>query len=152
MPAVGSSTRSSAVPGSRGVRSGSPWIASIAKNHTATTAAPANLYAAVAATTQATTRQDWAALYQLTSQATLGGLSAAEFAQVMERQTQAVGSITSITATSQPQLGSDPTGITFFTVTEHVTVLHNAVLKSFDVIAVYILEGGAWKLWFTKQL
>lgn len=111
-----------------------------------TTAVPAGASQAVQAYDQALINQDWATVYNLTSQTTLGGATEAQFAQAMQQQVQTVGAVTATSITSQPQVTIDTsTGITTFLVTEQMTITLNGVSQTQSITSQYILENGIWK-------
>jgi hypothetical protein len=117
-----------------------------------TTTAPPDLTQAITKSSQATTREDWATLYTMTSHMTVGDFTEQQFAAAMAQQEHVVGAITAITPTSKPTLITDQTGVTYFTVNERVTLVHNGATSELNVIAVYVLEDGVWKIWFTKTV
>lgn len=114
------------------------------------TAVPGGESAVIAAYNQAVMNRDWATLYTLSSSAITGSLSEAQFAQQMAQDVQTSGAITHITVTSAPQVGSNPAGMTYFTVSEQVTTTLNGAATTQQVNSVYLLENGQWMFWFSR--
>lgn len=107
---------------------------------------PGGTQAAVRTYDRALINQDWATVYTLTSELTLGGRTEAEFAQAMAQQVQSVGTITATTVITPPQVTVDTTtGLTTFTVTEQMTITQGGVAQNQTITSVYILAGGSWK-------
>lgn len=116
------------------------------QNFSMVTDVPDGKQQAIEAYDQALINQDWATVYTLTSQVTLGGMTEDQFAQAMEQAVQSAGAITATSMTSQPQATVDPTtGITTFTVTEQMTITLNGVVQNQTYTCTYILEDGVWK-------
>jgi hypothetical protein len=80
----------------------------------------------------------------------LGVYTEEEFAQIMAQQVQQVGTISTITPTSQPIVKTNPDGNIYFLISEKVTMTKNGISNTQSMISVYILEGGIWKFWFSK--
>lgn len=104
---------------------------------------------AVNAFNQAMLHQDWAALYVLSSQTITGSFTQAEFVQLMTQQAQSVGTVTAILLTSEPKVSVDQNGTTTFSVTENITSTVNGSAQIQATTVFFVLEGGAWKFWYT---
>jgi|SRR5579884_1415206 len=114
-------------------------------------AAPHNERKMIQKYNQAAIKQDWTTVYDLTSQSVTAGYTEAQFAQMMTQQVQNIGTISSISATSNPQVTINSANTIYFTISEKVTINKNGMTQSKSMIVVFILENGSWKFWFSKM-
>jgi hypothetical protein len=115
-------------------------------------AIPGNERQIVQTYNQALLKQDWATVYASTSNIVVGDYTQEQFAQMMARQVQNVGVVSSITTTSNPEVKTNPDGIIYFTIHEHAIVVKNGTSQTQSLISLFILENGAWKFWFSKKV
>ncbi|HEV2460531.1 MAG TPA: hypothetical protein VGS80_19425, partial [Ktedonobacterales bacterium] len=113
--------------------------------------APPSASAVVHATIQAITSQDWATLYGRCASELLGGMTEAQFAQLMTQQTQSLGSVVAVVVNCGPVVSYSDAGLTTFSVGGEVTISVNGTTQTTSSTAYYILEDGAWKLITTTR-
>lgn len=111
---------------------------------------PPDMHAAVTTYEQAMVAQNWTQLYSLTAPSVTAGYTSAQFAAALQQQEKQVGTITAVTVVSGPVIGTNPAGITYFTVTEQWTVNHNGQVQTSTYISTYILENGTWMFWYSQ--
>lgn len=117
-----------------------------------TTHPPPNEDKAVQSFSGALATHNWQSLYQMTSQNVLQNESAAQFQNALQAQEAEMGTVISISDFSTPQIGSNPAGIIYFTVNQHLTMQHNGETQMQDVTSVFVLEHGVWKYWFSQPI
>lgn len=92
----------------------------------------------------------WSAVWNLTSRAVTAQYSQADFAALMNRLSDQVGTITAISETSgPPAVEWDTGGQAYYTIVENVTYTHGGKSKTVSVTSYYLLEGGEWMFWFS---
>ena len=92
----------------------------------------------------------WSAVWSLTSRTVTAQYSKADFAALMNRLSDQVGTITALAPTSgPPAVEWDTGGQAYYTVVESVTYTHGGKSKTVSITSYYLLEGGAWMFWFS---
>lgn len=92
----------------------------------------------------------WSAVWALTSRTVTAQYNQSEFAALMNRLSDQIGTITAITATSgPPSVLFDSGGQAYFTLVESVTYTHGGKSKTVQITSYYLLEGGEWMFWFS---
>ena len=92
-------------------------------------------------------------LFNLTSRLVTAGYTESDFNRIVQSQVQKVGRIIKIVPGLRTPQTTDPAGITYFTVVEQITRLKNdGSVQIENVIAVFILEDGQWKFWFSHRI
>lgn len=117
-----------------------------------TTQAPPDAAATATRFNQSTVKQDWPAVYQGMAANDTQGLTVAQFTAQIQAQEQQSGTITAISVTSGPTVGSTPQGVIYFIENERVTSVLNGSTSVTNVASVYVLENGAWRFLFSKTL
>ncbi len=128
--------------------------AKISTQHTDTqkTVIPTNERQVVQTYNQALAKQNWATIYATTSNIVVGNYTPDQFAQMMAQQVQDVGTVSSISTTSNPEVKTNPDGTLYFTINEQVVFIKNGVSQTQSLISIFILEDGTWKFWFSKKV
>lgn len=92
----------------------------------------------------------WSVVWNLTSRVVTAQYSQGDFAAMMNRLSDQVGTITAMTPTSgPPAVDWDTGGQAYFTVVENVTYTHDGKSKTVSITSYYLLEGGEWMFWFS---
>lgn len=112
-------------------------------------APPDNAEQVVAEVVTASETSDWQRLFGVVSSDFTADTTQEEFAVDLSAQELEVGRIADVEILSEPDIQFSPQGIWFFTVQARYTFDVDGTLEVEETVDYYVLEGDAWKFWFS---